>query len=110
MVAKIAGFTEMTMRPVNPSPRLDLIEARFPLCSLFYKVILSRVGSTTILVKTGWGNTAKSWLVLSGIGLWIENCLERFGAVKCFIRKMGAGKLVRMEYSEKDRAGSAGRR
>ena len=33
-VTKVAGFMEMTMRPVNPSPRFDLIEARFPLCSL----------------------------------------------------------------------------
>ena len=31
MGAKIYGFMEMTMRPVNPSPRFDLIKARFPL-------------------------------------------------------------------------------
>ena len=68
MVAKVAGFMEITMRPVNPSPRLDLTEARFPLCLLFWIVILSRVGSPTILVETGWWNTAKSWLALSDIG------------------------------------------
>ena len=34
MVAKVASFMEMTMRPVDPSPRLYLIEARFPLCLL----------------------------------------------------------------------------
>ena len=68
MVAKFAGFMEMTMRPVNPSPRLDLMDARFPLCSLYWRVMLSRVGSPTIFVNTGWGNTAKSWSALSGIG------------------------------------------
>ena len=68
MVAKVAGFMEMTMRPVNQSPRLDLMEARFTLCSLCWRVILSRVGYPTILVKTGWGNTAKSWSALSDIG------------------------------------------
>ena len=33
-------FMEMTMRPVNPSTRLDLMEARFPLCSLCWIVML----------------------------------------------------------------------
>ena len=65
---KISGSMEMTMRAVNPLPRLDLIEARFPLCSLCWSVILSRLGFPTILVRTGWGKTAKSWLAFSGIG------------------------------------------
>ena len=30
MVANISGFMEITMIPVNPSPRFDLIKARFP--------------------------------------------------------------------------------
>ena len=60
MVAKVADFIEMNMRPFNPSPRLDLIEARFPLCSLSWRVMLLRLGSPIILVKTGWGKTAKS--------------------------------------------------
>ena len=68
MVAKASGFMEMTMRPINPSPRLDLIEARFPLCLLFWSVILLRLGLPIILVKTGWGKTDKSWSVFSGIG------------------------------------------
>ena len=31
LVAKMDGFMAMTMRPVNPSPRFDLIEVGFPL-------------------------------------------------------------------------------
>ena len=68
MVAKTVGFMEMTMSPVNQSPRLDLIEGRFPLCLLYWSVILSRLGLPTILVRTGWGKTAKSWSAFSGIG------------------------------------------
>ena len=68
MVLKIYGFMEITMRPVKPSPRFDLIEARFPLCSLCWIVTLARLGSPTILVRTGCGKTAKSWSSLSGIG------------------------------------------
>ena len=68
MVTKVAGFMEMNMRPVNPYPILDLIEARFALCSLCWSVMLSRFGSLTILVKTGWGKTDNSWLEFSGIG------------------------------------------
>ena len=71
---------EMTMRPVNPSPRCDLIEARFPLCSLCGNVILSGLGLPTILVRTGWGKTAKSWSAFSGIGLWCAKCLYQVGA------------------------------
>ena len=50
MVTKVAGFMEMTMRPVNPYPILDLTEAMFLLCSLCWRVMLSRVGLPTILV------------------------------------------------------------
>ena len=53
MVGKISGFTEMTIRTVNLSPRVDLIEARFPLCSLCWSGILSRLGWPTVLVRTG---------------------------------------------------------
>ena len=68
IVAKVSGFMEMTMRSVNPSPRFDLVEARFPLCSLCWSVIISRLGLPTIFVKTGWGKTANSWSAFSGIG------------------------------------------
>ena len=68
MVANISGFMEITMRPVKPSPRFDLIEERFPLCSLYWSVMLARLGSPTILLMTGCGKTAKSWSELSGIG------------------------------------------
>ena len=67
MVAEVTVFMEMTMRPVNPSPRLYLMEARFPLCLLCWRVMLSRLRSLTIFVKTRWGNTSKSWSELSGI-------------------------------------------
>ena len=50
MVENIYGFTEITIRPVNPSPRFDLIEARFPLCSLCWSVMLARLVSLTNLV------------------------------------------------------------
>ena len=52
MVAEIAGLMELTMRLVIPLPRFDLIEARFPLCSLCWSVIFSRFGSPIILVRT----------------------------------------------------------
>ena len=68
MVLKMSGFMERTMTPVRTSPRLDLIETRFPLCSLCWSVMLARLGSPTILVGTGCGNTAKSWSALTGIG------------------------------------------
>ena len=64
----LTGLMVISMKPVNPSPMLDLIEARFPLCSLCWIVRLSRLGSPTILVRTGRGKTAKSWLAFSGIG------------------------------------------
>ena len=82
MVAKIYGFMEMTMRPVNPSPRFDLIEARFPLCSLCWSVILARLCSPTILVRTRCGKTAKSWSVFSGIGQSLAICLYWVGAAR----------------------------
>ena len=34
IILKIDGLIEMTKSPVRPSPRLDLILARFPLCLL----------------------------------------------------------------------------
>ena len=68
MVLKIYGFMERTMRPVKPSPRFNLIEARFPLCSLCWSVMLARLAYPTILVRTGCTKTAKIWLALSGIG------------------------------------------
>ena len=80
MVAKISGFMEMTMRPVNPSPRFYLIESRFPLCSLCWSIILSRLGSPTILVRTRCRNTAKSWSDFRGIGRLHAICLYRVGA------------------------------
>ena len=67
MVLKMSGFLERNMRPVRPSPRFDLIEAMFPLCSLCWSVMLARLGYPTILVSTRCGNTAKSWSALSGI-------------------------------------------
>ena len=51
MVLKMSGFMESTMRPVRPSPRFDFIQARFPLCSLCWSVMLVRLGSPTILVS-----------------------------------------------------------
>ena len=60
MVEKISGFMEISMRPVKPSPRFDLIKVRFPLCLLCWDVLLARLGLHTILVRTGCGNTAKS--------------------------------------------------
>ena len=80
MVEKFSGFMEMTMRPVNLLPRFDLIEARFPLCSLFWSVILARLGSPTILVSTGCGKTAKSWSAFSGIGGSRAICIYWVGA------------------------------
>ena len=78
MIAKVAGFMETTMRPVNPLPRFDLIEARFPLCP--WSVIILRLGSPTILVRTGLGKTAKSWSAFSGIGQLRAKCLYWVGA------------------------------
>ena len=66
---KISGFMERTMRPVSPSPRFYFIEARFPLCSLCWSVMLARLGLPIILVSTGCGKTARSWSTLSGIAL-----------------------------------------
>ena len=66
---KISGFMDRTMRPVSPSPRFDLIEARFPLCSLCWSVMLARLGYPMILVSTVFGNTARSWSALSGIAV-----------------------------------------
>ena len=56
----MSGFMERTMRTVRPSPRFDLIKARFPLCSLCWSIMLARLGSPTILVSTGCRKTAKS--------------------------------------------------
>ena len=82
MVAKISGFMEITTRPVNPSPRFDLIEARFPLCSLYWSVILARLGLSKILGRTGCGKTAKSWSALRDIGQSRAICLYRVGAAR----------------------------
>ena len=69
IVLKMSCFMDRTMRPVRPYPRFDLIEARFPLCSLYWSVMLARLGSPMIFVSTGCGNTARSWSALSGIAL-----------------------------------------
>ena len=99
MMANISGFMEITMRPVKPSPRFELIEARFPLCSLCWSVILARLGSPTILVRMGCRKNAKSWSALSGI------CQSR--AIGLY--RVGAACSWRDFLREKNRAGSAGR-
>ena len=87
MVAKIYGFMDMTMRPVNPSPRFDLIKVRFPLCLLCWSVTLSRLGSPTILVRTGCGKTSNSW---SELAASVDCTLYVF---------IGLGRLVQGEIS-----------
>ena len=108
MVAKIYGFMDMTMRPVNPSPRFDLIKVRFPLCLLCWSVTLPRLGSPTILVRTGCRKTAKSWSAFSGICRSRAICIYRVGAARSnrdILREQG--KYCRQEVmKEKDRVAS----
>ena len=93
---KISGFMEITIRPVKPSPRFDLIKARFPLCLLCWSVMLARLGYPTILVRTGCGKTAKSWSALSGIGKSRAIGIYQVGAAcswRYFSRKIKQGRL-----------------
>ena len=67
IVKKVDGFIKITSSPVSPSPRFDFTLARLPLCSLWRRVKLARVGLPTIFVRTGFGKTARSWSALRGI-------------------------------------------
>ena len=101
-MANISGFMEITMRPVKPLPRFDLIKARFPLCSLCWSVMLARLGSPKILVRTGCGKTAKSWSELSGIYRLRAICLYRVGETRLNIKiSRGQGRYDGQEVRKK---------
>ena len=106
MGAKIYGFMEMTMRPVNPSPRFDLIKARFPLCSLYWSVILARLGSPTILVrrpqKRNSGLQVPGSLLGqggAGSGAGQVGCLLTTDKLRCSIGKIVVSKFMSKLFS-----------